>query len=264
MRISGPPAFKNKVSTSLNKLNFCRLCFGLMVIFSLSTAWSQEEEVEVIEDISQGVEIVQTPNYSVPYRERRKTHGWLFSVNTDNLYFPEYISALDGLVYEDIFGQTDLTLVQIDVGYKLNFALGAIGLSLAQGLGSIQDDRLGFVRELEISKTSATATLYLDNFMAEPYVVPYIAGTAWRFDLFEQSVTSEYSASTDIGFAYSLGLLFQLNWMDRESAAEAYKSYGLQNTYLDVFFTQHTATASEEDPDFESDFNWGVGLKLEF
>lgn len=239
---------------------------GVALIFSFSPTFAQNENVEVIEDIPQGLEIVDTPHFNVPYKERRSRHGWIFSVNGDNLYFPDYISALDGRSYDEIFGQTDLTLVQLEIGYKYNFVLGAIGLSIAQGLGSIQDDRLGEVRELEISKTSGSATLYLDNITSEPYLVPYVSGTLWRFDLFEEAQTSavDYSASTDIGFAYSLGLLFQLNWMDKDSARKAYEDYGLQNTYLDVFFTQHTATADESDPNFESDFNWGIGLKLEF
>jgi hypothetical protein len=58
--------------------------------------------------------------------------------------------------------------------------------------------------------------------------------------------------------------LIQLNWIEKETAKLAYLGQGLENTYLDVFWTQYQNTDDELDPAFENDFNFGVGLRLEF
>ncbi len=212
------------------------------------------------------VEVKQQYSTEIPYKERREKFGWVFSVGSENLFMSEYISLLDANYYEDLFGEEDLTFFQVELGLKYNFKLGGIELSAGYGMGSVTDNRIGDDRKLEISKPFLGLTLYLDTIMKEPYVVPYFGAQIWTMDIKEVAVTSdiEDAITTDIGFSYKIGLLFQLNWLDRDSAQTGYQDHHIQNTYLDVFVAQNAGTQGEEDPDTSSDFNWGAGLKIEF
>lgn len=212
------------------------------------------------------------------YRDRRTTHGFLFNVSGENLYFPDYASIIDGELYESMFGQEDVTLVQIQMGYKFNFFLGSLTAGGGFGQGSLIDDRLqvsnNFVeRELTIQKKSIHAQWMLDSILREPYFVPYVGFSMWQLSLSETGISSlpedggqkiEYSMDTGNGTALTVGFLVQLNWLEPETARVAYMGQGLENTYLDVFWTQYQNTDNELDPSFENDFNFGVGLRLEF
>lgn len=200
------------------------------------------------------------------YRERRTTHGFMFNFNAENLYFQDYMSIVDQKLYEELFGQEDLTLLQVFLDYKLNFFLGSLTAGAGYGQGTLVDDRIGEERSLTIAKTSFRAQWLLDSLMKEPYFVPYAGFSYWQMDLTEDNTTLNTSASysTGYGTALTAGVLIQLNWMDPLVAKEAYLGQGLENTYLDVFWTQYQNTDEELDPAFENDFNFGVGLRMEF
>ncbi len=222
--------------------------------------------VEVQGSDSPLVEVRQRFSSDTPYRDRRDTFGWVFSIGTENLFMPDYLSLLDDNYYEDLFGDSDLSFFQLGLGFKYNFSLGSMALSAGYAMGSITDNRVGDERRLELSKPYADLSFYLDTFMKEPYVVPYVGAQVWSMNVKEESVGSEIedSLTTDIGFSFKVGLLFQLNWLDTESAREAYNDFHIQNTYLDIFAIQNTETQGEDDPNLSSDFNWGAGLKIEF
>jgi len=212
------------------------------------------------------VEIQQRLSMDTPYKQRRERWGWLFSVGTENLFMADYVSLLDDNYYEDLFGNDDLSFFEMELGLKYNFTLGSLALSLGYGMGSITDNRIGEDRKLEISKPHVGLTYYMDTLMREPYVVPYAGAQIWTMNIKESADTSaeDDSITTDVGFSFKVGLLFQLNWLDKDSAKSGYQDHNIQNTYLDVFITQNTETQDESDPNTSSDFNWGAGLKIEF
>ncbi len=225
---------------------------------------SEADMVEVIPR-EKTVEVEPFKEYK-PYRERRTTHGFMFNINAENLYFQDYASIVDQKLYEELFGQEDLTLVQVQLDYKLNFFLGSLVTGIGYGQGTLVDDRIGEERELTIDKKSIRAQILLDNLMKEPFFVPYVGFNYWQFGLTEKNNTLGTTNSYDTGNGTSMtaGFLIQLNWMDPETAKTAYMGEGLENTYLDVFWTQYQNTDNELDPAFENDFNFGVGLRMEF
>lgn len=206
------------------------------------------------------------------YRERRTNHGFLFNFNAENVYFPEYTSILDEAPYEDMFGQEDLTLLQFNLAYKFNFFLGALTAGIGYGHGTLIDDRFTTAegafeeRHLTISKKSVNVEWMLDSLMKEPYFVPYVGMSYWQLGLSEENKTTGITNSHDTGYgtSFTVGFLVQLNWIEPASARAGYMEQGLENTYLDVFWTQYQDTDSEIDPVFANDFNFGVGLRLEF
>lgn len=212
------------------------------------------------------VEVRERPSINSPYRDRRNTFGGLFSIGAENLFMADYLSLLDDNYYEDLFGDSDISLFGVELGLKYNFSLGSLALSAGYSMGSITDNRVGQERKLEISKPYLELTYYLDTLMKEPYVVPYIGGEVWTMMVKEQAITSqvEDSLTTDVGFSFKVGLLFQLNWLDKDAAQSGYSDFHIQNTFLDVYAIQNTETQGEGDPNTSSDFNWGAGLKIEF
>ncbi|OYZ24632.1 MAG: hypothetical protein B7Y39_00180 [Bdellovibrio sp. 28-41-41] len=225
---------------------------------------SEADMVEVI-PMEKTVEVEPFKGYK-PYRQRRATHGLMFNVNAENLYFQDYTSIVDQKLYEELFGQEDLTLVQVQLDYKLNFFLGSLVAGVGYGQGTLVDDRIGEERSLTIAKKSGRAQLLFDSLMKEPYFVPYVGFNFWQFGITEENTTLSTKNSYDTGNGTSLtvGFLVQLNWMDPQVAKLAYLGEGLENTYLDVFWTQYQNTDNELDPIFENDFNFGVGLRMEF
>lgn len=225
---------------------------------------TQGNFVEVIPR-EKNVEVQPRKKYT-NYRERRTTNGFLFSVNAENLYFPDYASILDDELYENLFGQEDLTLAQVQVSYKLNFFLGSFVTGVGFGYGTLIDDRSGIERSLSIGKKSAHGQWLLDSLMKEPFFVPYIGAEYWQMELTEKNATSglQTTYTTGNGTSLTAGFLVQLNWIEPETSRDAYLNHGLENTYLDVFWTQYQSTDEELDPNFENDFNFGVGLKMEF
>ncbi|MBL7544623.1 MAG: hypothetical protein JNL11_12470 [Bdellovibrionaceae bacterium] len=234
---------------------------------------AQVAEADMVEVIpkEKNVEIEPFKEYK-SYRDRRSRHGFLFSVNAEHLYFQDYASIIDNVLYEEMFGQEDLTIVQASVGYKLNFFLGALTVGAGYGQGTLIDDR--FVnaqganqeRTLTIAKTTGQVQWMLDSLMREPYFVPYAGFSMWQMDLTEAQVVGGQSTTytTGYGTALTVGFLVQLNWIEPETSKLGYMSQGLENTYLDVFWTQYQNTDEELDPSFANDFNFGVGLRLEF
>lgn len=231
---------------------------------------TEADYVEVI-PMEKSVELVTRKSYTA-YRDRRTTHGFLFNLGAENLYFPEYASIQDGKLYEELFGQEDLTLVQMSVSYKLNFFLGSLAAGIGYGQGTLIDDRSLNIekqneeRSLTIEKKSFHGQLIFDSLMKEPYFVPYVGLNYWQLGISEKNTKKDKSSSRNTGFGTSMtiGFLMQMNWIEPETSKMAYLSHGLENTYLDIFWTQYQGTGEDDDPNFENDFNFGVGLKLEY
>ncbi|MCK6599257.1 MAG: hypothetical protein L6Q37_12905, partial [Bdellovibrionaceae bacterium] len=107
---------------------------------------------------------------------------------------------------------------------------------------------------------------YLDNMMSEPYIVPYLGLSLFRINSKEKIVPLEqtFESSSDLGNALTIGILVQLNWIEPESAKEIYLNNGVENTYLNIFFSKYENPNNENEPSVQSDFNWGAGLRVEF
>ncbi len=231
---------------------------------------TKADYVEVIPK-EKNVEIVARKKYS-NYRDRRTASGLLINVNAENLYFSEYKSILDGALYEKLFGQEDLAMVQLQAGYKFNFILGSIVGGASYGSGTLIDDRSTEERLLTLNKKSVYAQWLLDSLMKEPYIVPYVGLNFWTMSIHEENKTAlptsgkvtSLNHDTGNGTAITVGFLVQLNWLEPEVSKLAYINDGLENTYLDVFWTEYRGTDHALDPILEDGFNFGAGLRFEF
>ncbi len=226
------------------------------------------------------IEVVYPANRLMPYRERRGDWGVNFGLQYEALFPTRYRSKIDDSPYDHMFGDNPVDMIQGQLGLKYNFALGSIAASALLAAGSIYDrqimnylddpntpavERPEADAKLQLTKMGASFTYIMDTLFPEPYIAPYIEGQIFKMDWMESALDEETkSGTTDFLTAVSAGVLIQLNWLDPASAFEAQNGSGLQNTYLDLFISQYNGSGSGDDPNFETDMNYGAGLRLEF
>ncbi|MBO9667993.1 MAG: hypothetical protein J7501_14415 [Bdellovibrio sp.] len=222
------------------------------------------------EDPNGLVEVEVPQDNLAPYKERRDHTGIYFGIVYENFLPDSYVSPQDSLTYNNMFGSETIPLIGINFDYKWNMSLGSLAFGLGGAIGSINDARSGSDRTLDVTRYLASIKFTADNLMMEPYVAPYIGVSAYMIGVKDTAKASgstqkvEVSKNTPIGYAYTVGLLLQLDWLDYTAAKQATFAFGLENTFIDIFLTQYTKAGGDTDPDMQTDLNWGAGLRMEF
>ncbi|MFS4458908.1 hypothetical protein [Bdellovibrio sp. HCB2-146] len=235
----------------------------LVGFLSPGMAWAQIESEK--NDPYALVEVEVSQDYLASYKARRETHGIYYGVQYEPLVLSKYASTTQpGLKYKDLFGDEPIGLIRFNVDYKYNFALGSLAAGIDLATGSVSGSKSGSSMSLDVTKMGANFQFTLDMLMDEPYAAPYFGLNLWQMELSEKSPADSFSATTQMGYNYMLGVLVQLNWIDSEVAKDATFNFGLENTYLDLYITQYAKTESASDPNTETDFLYGAGIRLEF
>lgn len=244
----------------MKHLLFFLITVLLIQAFGPSTAFATPEEGARLVEINYPIDVY------APYKERRRTHGANFGIHLENYVPGRWESLIDSEYYEDTYGKTPIALTSFEGGYKYNFVLGSVSFMGGIGYGEATTTFLGASRVMGVYKYFGRGMYTLDNLLPEPYIVPYVAGSVWQMRIKESETGSSDggTVTTGIGFDYSFGALFQLNWMDPELAAQTLNENGIQNTYLDIFATQYLKTIKKADSSLASNFILGFGLRLEF
>lgn len=221
------------------------------------------------------IEVEPEPDLTAPYKERRTRHGFILSGGTQKYYPDDYQSMQDGNFIEDFLGDSPIDMMNLELGYKLNFGLGSLALTGGFAKGQFSNTFENLQRKVDIQKIEFMAYYFADNLFREPWVVPYVAVGINRF-----TVTESMTGAADVvknlapTGAIRVGMEFQLNWIDRDGSADAYQELGLENTFLDLYLARNTVSSKlaadftdpEEtgDPDTSNRFQLGMGLRLEF
>ena len=235
------------------------------------------------EELGQGEVVVERPvDLTGSYKERRTTHGALVSVMYEKYFPASYRSqSTSGEFTGDLIGEDRISLVGVEAGYKYNFSLGSIALLGSYAMGKSDPNKKTV---LQVARTAFSANFALDNFLQEPWVVPYAQGGLYTISIGESVLTNattgertSYSAASDWALNYKYGLMFQLNalekMIDPQSHTEGLRTSGLQNAFIDVYYMDHIAASDAIDPanplpkggiNTGSAGEIGVGLKIEF
>lgn len=246
---------------------------AIFVVFASFLFSPKSIEAQIKDD--EGVIVDNKRSAFLPYIQRRTAWGVLFSAQMEQYFPKDYYSAIQSKYYDEIGGA--ISLGGAELGLKYNFSLGSLAGLVSYSAGSTSDPGSGLNR-FDVSLTKVSANLTLDAFMNEPIVAPYVQGGMHQFSIFEESTVSNVVSSEEpsIGwnFNYRAGLLIQLNWLEKSidpnTHAEGFRSSGLENTYLDIFYAEYMRPSSvaeavneEGEPDHASS-HFGVGLKMEF
>ncbi len=229
-------------------------------------AFGPSKAVAIAQDEARLVEINYPIDVYAPYKERRRTHGANFGIHLENYVPGRWESLIDSEYYEDTYKKTPIALTSFEGGYKYNFVLGSLSFLAGIGYGEATTTFFGASRVMGVYKYFGRGMYALDNLLSEPYIVPYVAGSIWQMKI-KESETGSINGGTltsGVGFDYTFGALFQLNWMDLETANRTLNENGIQNTYLDIFATQYLRTLKKTESSLASNFILGLGLRLEF
>lgn len=250
---------------------FFFLSCGIGIFFQLQ---AMAEELVAPTEVS--VETQQ--DFTANYKERRTSHGALFSINMEKFYPIDYRSLFDDSHIEEIIGEDRFDLIGGEIGYKYNISVLSAAILASYSTGKKVGTFSGTERSISVSKQGVSANIALDGVFAEPWIVPYVQGGAHQFSVSEENPTETKSATTGISMNYRYGLLFQLDWIengiDKSAEADRLRSSGLENTYIDIYFAEYLASADAIDPSLPfgtlgdpnmlSGGEMGIGLKLEF
>lgn len=226
--------------------------------------------------MNSGSVLVETSDdYSKNYKERRGTHGALFSLFTEDFDPFNYQSGYGGAdaLIGNFLGDEGIKLNGLELGYKYNVSSVSFAALFSYSTGSAENNG----HSLGITKKSFSANAALDAVFDEPYVVPYGQVSLNLFDISEEKTGSDtFTETTSPVIGYRYGLLFQLDWIeslvDKDAKAERLYSSGLENTYIDIFYSNYLAASNAQEPvigsegegNLESTGQMGLGLKMEF
>ncbi|MNJ91088.1 hypothetical protein D3C87_87330 [compost metagenome] len=233
------------------------LCFILGLSVTSQALAATEENPPLVE--------VHIPQDNLaPYKDRRLDSGIYVAVGYEALLLNKFTSGIDGISYDTVYGSNPIPLVRFNMDYKYNIALGSLSAGVEFGYGKNTGDDAGGERSLSVTKYGLDARYAADMIWDEPYVVPYVGITVWQMQLDEKTATDTLSESTGFGYNYTVGLMFQLNWIDYATARNATFNLGLENTFIDVYLTQYSASGSAGEPETETDLIYGANLRFEF
>lgn len=240
------------------------LCLVVTAIFAFSKgALAAIDEAEEPNDGK--VDVHYSAEAVAPFSERKSDWSTIFSLGVDNFFPDKYRSRVGGQAYEELFGSTEMTMPTISLGTQYNTSIGSLGLSVNYGIGQVSDSLIGHQVKLTLKKSAIEAKFTLDALFDEPYVAPYFGAQFFSIDYDEKSdIQGNDSGATELTSGLTVGVLVQLNPLDPQSALDAQNNVGLDNTYLNIYLSQYSASNAEGDPNFETSFNWGAGFLLDF
>lgn len=212
-----------------------------------------------------------------PYKERRGKYGLVFSVNNEKFNPIDYYSIAQDRYYDEFSDQEAINVLGFEIGGKYNFSLGSLSLLAGYGSGSYSNENQN-INGITVNISKAALNFALDNITSEPWIVPYGQIGVHQIDWSEESTVGASILSESFysnpNYHYKVGAMFQLNWIeawiDPESPTQALRSSGLENAFLDVFYTYYNQpneiaeVAGEEGEADLSSGDIGFGLKLEF
>lgn len=199
-----------------------------------------------------------------PYRDRRKAWGKTFSVSY-SMFAPVYYEPnFYSVNFEEIYPSDDIPLIEINFTWKKNMAIGSLGVEFGLGIYENESDIVELPSRLKIYPIRLGGVFAMDNLFEEPKFVPYVAGGAYTMHYAEEVASSSVNGYTQASFYVTAGILFQLNWIDRQAALESYVDSGIENTFLFLEARKFFASSAAKDPDFESDPHAAAGFRVEF
>jgi hypothetical protein len=235
----------------------------------VSQASAATEGSDVIEDYrtpaNDIVEKYIPIDVDTPYKQHRKTHGFMFEMGVENVQMFNYVSIIDFTTpYLDMFGDSEIPLYNVNLSYKYNFSLGSLAVNAGMGEGTYTSYYSGDYHSLTLTKYTLSTSYIMDAVFNEPYAAPYLTFGVNQFTIDEKDATQEFSTGIEAAYFFTAGILFQLNWLDQVVSRKALVDYGLENTYFDLYVTQYQPSLDPVDPNTETEYTLGMGLRLEF
>lgn len=199
-----------------------------------------------------------------PYRVRRPRWGKTFSVGYSAYEPSNYEPNFAAVAYSDIYTSAELPMVDFTFMLKRNLSFCSFGGELSAGMYQNRSDDPEFIDStLNLYPLRFGGVLLLDTLMAEPYIVPYVAGGGYLMFYKEALGDSSFNGNTLMAGYFRGGFAFQLDWIDPKGARTSYSESGIESSFIYLEGMTQMAGGDKQDPDFSSDFTWAAGLRIE-
>lgn len=244
-------------------INYCR-ALTLVCLSLLATLAFEKKAIAAID--SNLVEVHSAASADDSYIKRRGDWSFRFAATSDIVAFKEAESAYYVLTFEEAFGTSKMAINQVSFGPQWNTKIGSIGMDFIAGQGSIDDGRSGDKITLEVVKKGIGFMYTIDTIFSEPIIAPFASIQFINFDYTEKGRTGNYSisGSTALSSVFTLGTHLSLNWLDESAARRAYAESGLVATMVDIYAVKYQTSTKSTDADFQTTWELGAGLRLEF
>lgn len=210
------------------------------------------------------IEINYNPEPMVTYRERRGKWSGIYAIEVTSILPQKFRSLIDTQSYSDIFSEKKIPIPELILGVKYNLGIGGLTADLSYGQGLIKVDKEEVTRSLNLTKQAVALGYVMDSIFFEPYFAPYVRVQMYKYDYEETFADKKIKKTTTPASAATIGLLFQLNWLEKQLAYESLLNHELNNTFLDIFATQYNSSTDSNEPRLETGLDVGAGIKLEF
>jgi hypothetical protein len=210
-------------------------------------------------------------NLGTAYRDRRDHFGSLIGVQWGAYAPTNYQPSFTTQSYNNYYGGQQSGSIELSIIIKWNTPLGSIGPAITGGIftATHTDSSVNpnITTTFSVIPVTAGIMYALDTLFKEPYVVPYVVGGMYT-GIYNESVGG-LSVKGNSAFApfYSVGAMFQLDWIDPEAHESGYLDYGMENTFLYVegrSFMQATSVNPNINSDFSTPIQIFAGLRTEF
>lgn len=239
-----------------------------------------------------------------PYRQRRKTWGFELSAtysffepaNYQSFFYEQQDPQNN---FDNLYDSASLGYISLIASIRYNSTLG--GVSLGLGGGYYKNKGRNNSLDLSLIPLQTRLTWTLDNIMEEPYIAPYAAmGLGYVSIIEEQDAVgvdpnplpptdpnnppTNTNANTNserrgqFVLFYDVGVLIQLDWMEKSADLSMQTSSGMENAYIKAgmmaFFSNLNGLNPDETTDIDgrlinnrdltSDLAFHIGFQIEF
>lgn len=194
------------------------------------------------------------------YRDRRQKYSFRFSFFSAKPEVNNYLLSSSATELSSLKSKSGGSFEGV-LSVSYNMSLLSVGIDFGMMMGSFRND-------VKVMQPKVGAHVIADTLFKNPYVVPFfkMGASKMTFDHPNNpTITDIAKLESNIAMYTSFGLMFALDWFQRELAMDAYFGYGLNSTLVVIEYEVFSKIpmAINEVPDLKQT-NLKIGLQLVF
>lgn len=200
----------------------------------------------------------------MPYGQRRPRWGNVVGLGVSSFAPTQYAPNFTEDAFGDIYGNAQTPLIEFQYTLKRNLSLGSLGAELGVGYYKNSSTDVDINSELSLYQLRIGAIFVADMLFKEPWVAPYASAGAYVMQFKEALGSTSYNGITQVAPYVNIGVQAGLDWIDRIGATRSYMDSGIQATHVFAEARKYFLSGDAADPDFETSFQFGGGVRVEF
>lgn len=236
-----------------------------LCILPVAFGQNDEENSEFVEEEYINYKTAEAPlDRLASYKERRMSTGGYFSIAYSQFRPLDYNPSFAIQDFDTLYGGDGTQMIELSFLYKINFALGSIGVGLGVGYQKLESDTFFADSYLSIAPMRLEGIFSFDNLFDNPWIVPYGVAGVYTVYYREEQAASAFSGTTDAAPYFGGGAAFRIDGFMPEESFNAYRENFQENSFVYLEVRKWIESANISDPNFATDFQFGGGVRFEF